>query len=50
MQLRPESQLLRVRGQATAVVQKLRYYIDREFAGLFVPQDQCSGKDNEDDR
>jgi type IV secretion system protein VirD4 len=40
MQLRPENQLLRVQGQATAVAQKLRYYVDPEFKGLFVPQDQ----------
>ncbi len=40
MQLRPENQLLRVQGQATAVAQKLRYYTDPEFKGLFVPQDQ----------
>ena len=40
MQLRPENQLLRVQGQATAVAQKLRYYTDPEFRGLFVPQDQ----------
>lgn len=40
MQLRPENQLLRVQGQATAVAQKLRYYADREFEGLFVPQTQ----------
>lgn len=40
MQLRPENQLLRVQGQATAVSQKLRYYADPEFKGLFVPQDQ----------
>jgi type IV secretion system protein VirD4 len=39
MQLRPENQLLRVQGQATAVAQKLRYYADPEFAGLFAPQD-----------
>ena len=39
MQLRPGNQLLRVQGQATAVAQKLRYYADPEFAGLFVPQD-----------
>jgi len=39
MQLRPENQLLRVQGQATSVAQKLRYYADREFEGLFVPQD-----------
>jgi type IV secretion system protein VirD4 len=29
-----------VQGQATAVAQKLRYYTDPEFKGLFVPQDQ----------
>ena len=40
MQLRPENQLLRVQGHATAVAQKLRYYADPEFKGLFVPQDQ----------
>ena len=40
MQLQPENQLLRVQGQATAVAQKLRYYTDPEFKGLFVPQDQ----------
>ncbi|WP_394403130.1 type IV secretory system conjugative DNA transfer family protein [Sulfitobacter sp. 1A15299] len=39
MQLRPENQLLRVQGQATAVAQKLRYYVDPEFRELFVPQD-----------
>lgn len=37
MQLPPELQLLRVQGQATAVAQKLRYYADPEFAGLFTP-------------
>lgn len=37
MQLQPELQLLRVQGQATAVAQKLRYYADPEFAGLFTP-------------
>ena len=40
MQLRPENQLLRVQGQATAVAQKLRYYADPEFKGLFVRQEQ----------
>ncbi|WP_281985517.1 type IV secretory system conjugative DNA transfer family protein [Thalassorhabdomicrobium marinisediminis] len=40
MQLPPDRQLLRVQGQATAVAQKLRYYTDPEFKGLFVPQDQ----------
>ena len=38
MQLPPELQLLRVQGQATAVAQKLRYYTDSEFAGLFTPE------------
>ncbi|MFW2545646.1 type IV secretory system conjugative DNA transfer family protein [Primorskyibacter sp. 2E107] len=37
MQLPPDRQLLRVQGQATAVAQKLRYYTDPEFAGLFTP-------------
>lgn len=40
VQLPPENQLLRVQGQATAIAQKLRYYADPEFAGLFVPQNQ----------
>ena len=39
MQLRPENQLLRVQGQATAVAQKLRYFADAEFNGLYEPQD-----------
>ena len=38
MQLPPDRQLLRVQGQATAVAQKLRYYADPEFAGLFTPE------------
>ncbi|QFT61288.1 Conjugal transfer protein TraG (plasmid) [Sulfitobacter sp. THAF37] len=37
MQLPPDRQLLRVQGQATAVAEKLRYYADPEFAGLFTP-------------
>ena len=37
MQLPPDRQLLRVQGQATAVAQKLHYYADPEFAGLFTP-------------
>tara|TARA_R110000751_G_scaffold80790_1_gene162881 strand:- start:10587 stop:12257 length:1671 start_codon:yes stop_codon:yes gene_type:complete len=37
MQLPPDRQLLRVQGQATAIAQKLRYYVDPEFAGLFAP-------------
>lgn len=38
MQLPADRQLLRVQGQATAVAQKLRYYADPEFAGLFTPE------------
>ncbi|MEQ6250953.1 type IV secretory system conjugative DNA transfer family protein [Sulfitobacter sp. HNIBRBA3233] len=38
MQLPPDRQLLRVQGQATAIGQKLRYYTDPEFAGLFTPE------------
>lgn len=38
MQLPPECQLLRVQGQATAIAQKLRYYADPEFAGLFTSE------------
>ncbi|ABI93467.1 virD4 protein, putative (plasmid) [Roseobacter denitrificans OCh 114] len=38
MQLPPDRQLLRVQGQATAVAQKLRYFADPEFAGLFTPE------------
>ncbi len=38
MQLPPDRQLLRVQGQATAIAQKLRYYTDPEFAGLFTPE------------
>jgi type IV secretion system protein VirD4 len=38
MQLPPDRQLLRVQGQATAVAQKLRYYADPEFSGLFTPE------------
>jgi type IV secretion system protein VirD4 len=39
MQLPLHLRLLRVQGQPTAMVQKLRYYAEPEFAGLFVPQD-----------
>ena len=39
MQLPSHLQLLRVQGQPTAVVQKLRYYAEREFDGLYIPQD-----------
>ncbi len=38
MQMPPDLQLLRVQGQSSALAQKLRYYADREFAGLFVLQ------------
>ncbi len=40
MQMPPNVQLLRVQGQPSALAQKLRYYTDPEFKGLFVPQDQ----------
>ena len=40
MQMPPNVQLLRVQGQPSALTQKLRYYADPEFAGLFMPQDQ----------
>ena len=40
MQMPPELQLLRVQGQPSALAQKLRYYADPEFKGLFVPQEQ----------
>ncbi len=40
MQLPPELQLLRIQGQPTAIAGKLRYYADREFEGLFVPENQ----------
>ncbi len=39
MQMPPNVQLLRVQGQPSALTQKLRYYADPEFRGLFVPQD-----------
>jgi type IV secretion system protein VirD4 len=39
MQMPPNVQLLRVQGQPSALAQKLRYYTDPEFKGLFVPQD-----------
>ncbi|MGB3556144.1 MAG: type IV secretory system conjugative DNA transfer family protein [Jannaschia sp.] len=38
MQLPQHLQLLRVQGQPTALVRKFRYYADREFDGLYVPQ------------
>ena len=40
MQMPPDLQLLRVQGQPSALAQKLRYYADPEFKGLFAPQDQ----------
>ncbi|WP_246100942.1 type IV secretory system conjugative DNA transfer family protein [Palleronia caenipelagi] len=39
MQMPPNVRLLRVQGQPSALAQKLRYYADPEFRGLFVPQD-----------
>ncbi|EIE51809.1 virD4 protein, putative [Citreicella sp. 357] len=39
MQMPPNVQLLRVQGKSSALAQKLRYYADPEFRGLFVPQD-----------
>jgi type IV secretion system protein VirD4 len=38
MQMPPNVQLLRVQGQPSALAQKLRYYADPEFSGLFVPE------------
>ena len=38
MQMPPNVQLLRVQGQPSALAQKLRYYADPEFQGLFVPR------------
>ena len=38
MQMPPNVQLLRVQGQPSALAQKLRYYADPEFRGLFPPQ------------
>ena len=38
MQMPPNVQLLRVQGQPSALAQKLRYYADPEFAGLFTPE------------
>ena len=37
MQMPPNVQLLRVQGQPSALAQKLRYYADPEFKGLFAP-------------
>jgi type IV secretion system protein VirD4 len=37
MQMPSNVQLLRVQGQPSALAQKLRYYADPEFAGLFTP-------------
>ncbi len=39
MQMPPNVQLLRVQGQPSALAQKLRYYADPEFKGLFIPQE-----------
>ncbi|MEJ6399548.1 type IV secretory system conjugative DNA transfer family protein [Yoonia sp. 208BN28-4] len=38
MQMPSNVQLLRVQGQPSALAQKLRYYADPEFKGLFVPE------------
>ena len=38
MQMPPNVQLLRVQGQPSALAQKLRFYADPEFAGLFTPE------------
>ena len=38
MQMPPNVQLLRVQGRPSALAQKLRYYADPEFKGLFVPE------------
>ena len=38
MQMPSNVQLLRVQGQPSALAQKLRYYADPEFRGLFPPQ------------
>ncbi|WP_299592908.1 type IV secretory system conjugative DNA transfer family protein [uncultured Tateyamaria sp.] len=38
MQMPSNVQLLRVQGQPSALAQKLRYYADPEFMGLFVPE------------
>lgn len=40
MQLPEHIQILRIQGQPTALVQKLRYYDEPEFAGLFEQQNQ----------
>ena len=39
MQMPPDIQLLRIHGQPSALAQKLRFYADPEFKGLFQPQD-----------
>ncbi|MEM9939809.1 MAG: type IV secretory system conjugative DNA transfer family protein, partial [Pseudomonadota bacterium] len=40
MQMPPDIQLLRIQGQPSALAQKLRFYADPEFKGLFQPQAQ----------
>jgi len=42
MQMPANVQLLRIQGQPPAVVQKLKYYADPEFAGLFVAPNETS--------
>lgn len=43
MQLPPDLQLLRIQGKPAMIADKLRYYADPEFAGLFEPQKQDAG-------
>jgi len=37
MRMRPTDQLLMLQGQAPLIVEKIRYYDQREFAGLADP-------------
>lgn len=37
MQIAPSVQLLRVQGKPVIIAQKLRYFADREFDGLYLP-------------
>ena len=38
MQIAPDTQLLRVQGRPILLAQKLRYFADKEFDGLYPPQ------------
>ena len=38
MQIAPDTQLLRVQGKPILLAQKLRYFADKEFDGLYAPQ------------